>query len=298
MASPAEKQPMIPSPLRVAIIGGGPAGLGAAIALSHLPDTDVTIYEKATQLREVGAGIRIGYNCWRVLELLGAAQDVRGHRKEQVLHRNGMDGRVLVETDNTVHDGAAVPRRYQPLRVRRTRLQAALVRRVKDGVVRLGREVVGLERVDAGVGGDSRTVARLRFADGEEVVADLVVGGDGIRSVVREALFPEHSIRFTGTSIFRTLIPIGSVKHIPDIAEGTSWWHGSDGHVYLSPVDDPEDVPDEKDRMFEISCRRTLDPSGQEGKVFSWGVPVTKERVDSHFTVRRILSGPFVRRRH
>ncbi len=73
--------------LRVAIIGGGPAGLGAAIALSALPNVDVQLFEAARELKEFGAGIRIGYNCWRVLELLGAAGDVKGHRKVGIVHR-------------------------------------------------------------------------------------------------------------------------------------------------------------------------------------------------------------------
>jgi salicylate hydroxylase len=76
-----------PSLLRVAIIGVGPAGLGAAIALSKLPNIQVNIYEKATELREIGAGIRISYNCWKVLGLLGAADEVRGHHKARVFHR-------------------------------------------------------------------------------------------------------------------------------------------------------------------------------------------------------------------
>lgn len=74
-------------PLRIAIIGGGPGGLGAAIALSTLPNVELTLYEQAHELREIGAGIRIGYNCWRVLELLGADADVKGHLKSQVIHR-------------------------------------------------------------------------------------------------------------------------------------------------------------------------------------------------------------------
>lgn len=74
-------------PLRVAIIGGGPGGLGTAIALSALPNIEVTLYEQATELREIGAGIRIGFNCWTVLGLLGAAGGVKGHLKTEVLHR-------------------------------------------------------------------------------------------------------------------------------------------------------------------------------------------------------------------
>lgn len=74
-------------PLRIAIIGGGPGGLGAAIALSTLTNVELTLYEQAHELREIGAGIRIGYNCWRVLELLGVDADVKGHLKSKVIHR-------------------------------------------------------------------------------------------------------------------------------------------------------------------------------------------------------------------
>jgi salicylate hydroxylase len=73
--------------LRVAIIGGGPGGLGTAIALSSLPDVEVNLYEQARELREIGAGINIGYNCWRVLELLGAADGVKGHLATSTVHR-------------------------------------------------------------------------------------------------------------------------------------------------------------------------------------------------------------------
>ena len=61
--------------------------VGAAIALSALPNVSVSLFEQARELREIGAGIRIGYNCWKVLELLNAAQDVKGHLKRKVDHR-------------------------------------------------------------------------------------------------------------------------------------------------------------------------------------------------------------------
>lgn len=83
----ASKASVEQTKLRVAIIGAGPAGLGAAIALSELPKVEVSLYEAATQLREIGAGIRIGYNAWKVLGLLGAADGVKGHRKTSVYHR-------------------------------------------------------------------------------------------------------------------------------------------------------------------------------------------------------------------
>ena len=72
--------------LRVAIIGGGPGGLATAIALQQIPNIEVKIYEQASVLREVGAGISIGQNTWHVLELLGVADSLTsGHRGSGIL---------------------------------------------------------------------------------------------------------------------------------------------------------------------------------------------------------------------
>ncbi|KAH7383468.1 salicylate hydroxylase [Cadophora sp. MPI-SDFR-AT-0126] len=245
--------------LRIAIIGGGPGGLGAAIALSALPNVEVSIYEQATELREIGAGIQIGFNCWKVLELLGAADKVDGHSTTEVIHLR---------------------------RVRRTRLQSALKSVVPEGIIKLKKRLSSLENLDVGV--------KLIFDDGTESVADLVVGGDGIRSAVREHIFPDHSIRFTGTTIFRVLIPVSSVSHIAGIHGVNTWWHGPSGHFYGSPVDNPEETPLEEQK-FEIAARSVVDPETAIGKRFSWGVPATKERVESFFTdydpkVRETLS--------
>jgi salicylate hydroxylase len=65
------------SQLRVAIIGAGPAGLGAAIEFAKLPFVDWTIYEQATAIREIGAGISIQRHTWRMLEVMGAAQNLK-----------------------------------------------------------------------------------------------------------------------------------------------------------------------------------------------------------------------------
>lgn len=75
------------NPLRVAVVGGGPGGLSTAIALSKIPNVQVTIYEQAAVLREVGAGISIGSNTWNVLELLGVADTLTsGHITSTILN--------------------------------------------------------------------------------------------------------------------------------------------------------------------------------------------------------------------
>jgi len=119
---------------------------------------------------------------------------------------------------------------------------------------------------------------------------------------VRQHVFPEHAIKFTGpsallpllplpmkltntgTTIFRTLVSLNSILPITDMTPATTWWHGPSGHFYGSLVDDPSETP-EGERMFEIAARKVVDPATAVGKRFSWGVPATKERVESFFTV-------------
>lgn len=85
--------------------------------------------------------------------------------------RNGLTGEVL-----KANGPSPLPLQYQPQRVRRTRLQSALKEKVPEGIIKLQKRLSSLENIkDSGV--------RLSFEDGTEVIADLVVGGDGIRSV-------------------------------------------------------------------------------------------------------------------
>lgn len=115
---------------------------------------------------------------------------------------NGKTGEILSERSSV-----ATEPRYRGQRVRRTRLHAALLARVPKDIIKLRKRLVTVtELAEGGV--------RLDFEDGEEIEADLVVGGDGIRSVfspfhfiseltfynqkVREFVFPEHTIKFTG----------------------------------------------------------------------------------------------------
>lgn len=71
----------------VAIIGGGPGGLGTAIALSELPFVQVTLYEQNPEPREAGAGISLSTNAWSILDLLGASDRVRGGSKSNTHQR-------------------------------------------------------------------------------------------------------------------------------------------------------------------------------------------------------------------
>jgi salicylate hydroxylase len=72
--------------------------------------------------------------------------------------------------------------------------------------------------------------ARARFADGDDVEADVLIGADGIHSVVRASLFGPDEPRFTGCVCWRGLVPIEALPRDPRAAEMTAWW-GPHGHV-------------------------------------------------------------------
>ncbi|KAF3004333.1 hypothetical protein E8E13_009446 [Curvularia kusanoi] len=253
-----------PNPLKIAIVGGGPGGLGTAIALFKIPNVEVTIYEQASALREVGAGISVGSNSWKVLELLGVADALdSGHETWTTLNLNGKSGEELHRRER---DKAKFKR--APVRTQRTKLQSALLSHVQPETIQLSKKVSNV--VDRGAAG-----VELTFKDGSSTIADLVVGADGIRSAVRDAAWPDYEIKFTGTTIWRALLPYASVQDLDARFQITGWWHTPTTHVYFSPVGEG---------LWEIAARAWHDPAVHSASKVSWGVPVENAHVESHFT--------------
>ncbi|KAN0116959.1 FAD/NAD(P)-binding domain containing protein [Hyaloscypha variabilis] len=256
----------IPHPaqrIKVAIAGGGPGGLATAIALDKVPKVEVVLYEKSAVLREVGAGISIGQNSWNVLELLGVADSViSGHPTLAVLNLNGRTGEELTRTERVVKG------KHTSIRTERTHLQAALLKHVKPGVIRYGKKLQKTEDLgDAGV--------KIYFTDGSSDIADLLVGADGICSVVRDGASPTYPLKFTGTTIWRALLPRKELKALDPRFDITGWWHLPTSHVWFSPV---------SQGLSEIAAREYQDPKIHSASKSTWGVPVTNEYVESHFT--------------
>jgi len=89
-----------------------------------------------------------------------------------MLPRNGVNGDIVKESQQP----PSLPLKYYSCRVRRTRLQSALKEQVPEGIIQLNKRLASLEDLEYGK-------ARLHFEDGTQSTVDLVVGGDGIRSV-------------------------------------------------------------------------------------------------------------------
>ncbi|CAH0000131.1 unnamed protein product [Clonostachys byssicola] len=248
-----------PAPIEIAIVGGGPGGLGTAIALSKLPFVHVTLYEQNSEPREAGAGLSLSTNAWKVLDILGAGQLVKGGSKKNTHQRNAFTGNILHVTrfpENSDADNRG------SVRARRVRLQSALLSQVPEGLIQFNKKLISLENLGNGK-------VRLEFKDGTETKVDLLI--------TRRTLFPDHPLKFTGDTQWRTLVPRSSLDHLPDVTHATGWWWGETGHVYFSDVDD---LSETSDPYFEITVRSYHEPH-VPGETVVWGVPATNEKVAS-----------------
>ena len=212
---------------RVAIAGGGLGGLAAA-AFLHQAGVPAVVYEQARELREVGAGIMVPPNAARMLRRLG----VLGAFRERAVQletgwefRRWQDGTVLSAQDLT----AKSARLYgeHTYTVHRADLLDVIKRAVPAEAVRLGKRLDGFSVSEAGV--------RLEFADGERASADVLVGADGIHSVIRAALIEPAPPAHSGMCAFRALVPAATA---PEYARrpAQAVWLGPGRHVVHYPV--------------------------------------------------------------
>jgi salicylate hydroxylase len=181
--------------MTIAVVGAGIGGLTLAVALEQR-DLAVEVFEAAPALGEVGAGLTVSPNAGRVLDHLGLGDAVRARGVlPGVQHVADL---ATGATIRTLDRGDGLEARYgAPYRhLHRADLQAMLAGALA-GRIRLGKR---LEDVAAD--------GTMRFADGEVRRADVVVGADGVRSVVRARLFGGGRAQFTGQVAWRGLVPV------------------------------------------------------------------------------------------
>jgi 2-polyprenyl-6-methoxyphenol hydroxylase-like FAD-dependent oxidoreductase len=178
--------------LRIAVIGGGIAGLTAAIALRH-HGFSCTVYEAAPALEPVGAGILVPANAMRALAALGVRESVAeaGVRLERIELRD------LRGTPLQVVDGLEAERRYgEPtIAIARTRLVRALADHLGEGLLQLGKRCRDAVENETGV--------TLHFEDGSEARADLAIAADGIHSRLRDRFIRAVRFRYAGQTCYR-----------------------------------------------------------------------------------------------
>ncbi len=195
---------------RIAIIGGGIAGLTAAVALGRR-GLAAEVYEQAPALEEVGAGVGLWPNAMAAFEPIGLSAKVA--QLAVTVARQGIrrpDGSWLMY----ITEGLMAKRWGTGfVLVHRAELQQLLAAELDPTVIHLGARCTTFE--------DSGQAVIAHFADGQEVQADVLVGADGAHSVVRGTLFGPAPLRYRGYTAVRSLTPAGSV---PLPGEGTETW--------------------------------------------------------------------------
>lgn len=207
----------------VAVVGAGLGGLAAALALTRA-GFEVTVYEQAAEFGEVGVGLHLAPNGSRILRNWGLAEalEAAAVRPEALEIRQWDDGRTIVRQPM----GEAWEREYgAPYYVlHRAALHRLLARHVP--VVRLGRRLLGWS--------ETRGQVRLAFADGSSAVADLLVGADGVHSVVRRAIAGHEEPVFSGVTAYRGLVSAGPAVGLPDRTMFV--WSGQRARLLCYPV--------------------------------------------------------------
>lgn len=214
---------MVSHATRIGIIGGGMGGLTAAIALTRIAGVQVTVFEQAGALGEVGAGVTVAPNASRVLDRLGVLDRIRSAGAVPDGHGVYLDAMGRMVTDAAWEDSA---KQYRNIGMYRPDLIDALAQDIDPDCIRLGHRLSAVETVDSGV--------RVTFENGAEDVFDAVVGADGIHSVVRKAVgqFPEPV--YSGYLVYRGVV---DASRLPaDWPMISQVWMGDSRHFMCYPL--------------------------------------------------------------
>ncbi|GAA3492561.1 FAD-dependent monooxygenase [Streptomyces cremeus] len=216
---------MVDRDIRIAVVGAGVAGLTVA-ALLRDRGVDCRVFERAPRLVAVGAGIQLSPNGVRVLHGLGLRDSLAatGVRARAIETRSWADGAPIARTP--LGDRCEELYGAPYYLIHRADLHRCLTSLLPASAVELGRACARVEeRPDA---------VRLHFTDGTMADADLVIGADGVHSVVRRSVVRDAP-RYAGYAVHRGLVPASVVPSFRDDPR-VMFWLGPGRHVTYYPV--------------------------------------------------------------
>jgi salicylate hydroxylase len=217
--------------IKVIIAGGGIGGAAAALALLR-KGFDVEVYEQAPELGEVGAGVQLSPNGARALEHLGVFETLKAvscapERKEFRLWNTGDSWPMFDLGERAIKKYG-----YPYLTVYRPDLLATLVtaaQAIKPDVFNLDSSVIEI--------GQNDSSAYIVLKDGRVISGDILIGADGIKSLVRKELWGQDDPRFAGMIAWRAVIPMETLPKHMQVMVGSTWI-GPGGHAVNYPLRD------------------------------------------------------------
>ena len=211
----------------ILIIGAGIGGLAAAACL--LKDGHrVRVVEQAATLGEVGAGIQMSANAVKVLDHLGLrpAFEPTAVRPKAFEFRRYDDGELLHRIPlGELHEQAHGAPYFQIHRADLHRALQDAVRALDPDAVTLGARATGIAEAADGVS--------VNFTDRAPMQAELLVGADGIKSVVRRAIVGADAPQFTGQVAWRCTVPTAQIPSALRTDLVSTLWCGPKNHAVM-----------------------------------------------------------------
>jgi 2-polyprenyl-6-methoxyphenol hydroxylase-like FAD-dependent oxidoreductase len=189
--------------MKIGIIGGGIGGLATANALLH-QGLDFELFEQASELTEIGAGVGLSEAPIAILEKLGLSDK---------LFSAGAPINGACMMDKNFRKVRQINLKSRTVCIHRAKLIAILGKPIPQGKVHLSKKARRVEFLNNDSIGDE---VRVYFEDGTTAVFDLLIVADGINSVIRKQVFPEIDVRYANHVIWRGI----TTKKLPaDIAD-------------------------------------------------------------------------------
>lgn len=260
--------------LKVAVVGAGMGGLAVAATLRKV-GLDVQVYEQASKFGRIGAGIQMMPNSMKVLRGIGLEQHLRKTAFEPYSHlnRDAYTGEIKAELPmpDTLF-GAPY------LCMHRGDLHEALASAVPAETIHLGKKLEGFDQGDAGV--------TLKFTDGSTAKADLMVGADGVHSLVRSMIIGPDKPLHKGRIAYRAAFSASHLKG-GDIGRSRTKWWGRDRHIVIYYT-----KADRSELYFVTSVPEAADWVTPESWSAKGDVKELREAyADFHPDVRMVLNG-------
>ncbi len=203
----------------VAIVGAGLGGCSVAIALNQ-HGINAQVYEKARELRPIGAGLSLFPNGLKTLEKIasGITKSLKdlGSQAETVNIRKS-NGELIVQNSLTLMEKYQQPM----LNIRWSCLQETLFANLSPDAVHLNHRCIGFEQTDSDV--------KISFDNGKTVTSDFLIGADGINSVIRQQLVGDGLPHYAGRLSWRAVIPY---QHEQLSANEVTIMTGAEGKIF------------------------------------------------------------------
>ncbi|MEW7278253.1 FAD-dependent monooxygenase [Aquimarina sp. 2201CG1-2-11] len=233
--------------MKYSIIGAGIGGLTTGLAFEK-KGVDYQIFERFSELNEVGAGIWLSPNALQILEYLGVLDEIK--EKGNLIKRITIGKPDLSPISDSPQDAIIEKFGYASIAIHRAELQKILLDKIPTGKIYLGKGFDSYKHLNNGR-------INVHFGDGSATETEYLIGADGINSKVRKQLFPNSQLRYSGQTCWRGVAHIEldkSFDHRVYELWGNQIRFGfsriSKGKFYWFAV--VLDNPNQKDRKGEI----------------------------------------------